>query len=483
LLADHLADLHDDPGGFHESILGRPAFHPKQEEIAQSVFANRVTVVPAAHSVGKSWGAASIALAWLYTRPGSKVVTTSASNNQLLSVLWGNIKGAHARSAVPLSGRISVGNAIPQRLALGPEWYAIGFSAARPESFSGFHGEDILVIADEASGISQPIWDAIESLGYAALLALGNPLRATGHFKALYDLCLAGTPGYKGIHLTAFDSPHAGLDDEQVKALGLPPGLTTRTWIEGVRRTYGEGSLYWLTRVLARFPTFDNDQLLPREWVDRCVTAVRKGAGPRSISVDISKGSGRDRTVILVGDLLGLIEVIFSNKVGVKEAAELVRDLSLKHGVAHDRIVYDAGGWAGSDMTRYLEQYGIRAAVRYFGNDKGFRRHANKRARSAWQLRLRLDPERPLRPMPVADDPGAPEHRRPRMAIEVQPPFQIPPGPHWGEMREELLELRYRHDGPKIALEKKEDMVLRLGRSPDLCDGLLMMASLWAFDE
>ena len=217
-LAALLADCHDDPGLFHEAVLGRPPLHPKQEAIARSVVRNRVTVVPAAHAVGKTWYARTAALHWLYTRPNSKVVTTRPSNNQLVSVLWGGIKAAHAKSLVPLAGSPSQGHAIPQRLDLGPEWYAIGFSAGKPESFQGFHGDNILVIVDEGSGVEQPIYDAIESLGYTSLLVLGNPIRATGHFRTLYDQAVAGTPGYAAHRLTAFDSPYAQYTDAEVKA-------------------------------------------------------------------------------------------------------------------------------------------------------------------------------------------------------------------------------------------------------------------------
>jgi hypothetical protein len=481
-LAELIADCYDDPGLFHEAVLGRPAFHGQQERIAESVVRNRVTVVPAAHSVGKSWAAASTALHWLYTRDDAKVITTSSSNNQLVSVLWAAIKGAHGKSLFPLGGEPSEGNAIPQRVTIDPERFAIGFSAKNAESFSGYHGDNILVIADESSGIKQTSWDAIESLGYTSLLALGNPIRAKGHFRTLWDLAASGTEGYAGFHLTAFDSPHAQLTDREIKAQGLPKGLCSRTWIDNVRKVYGEGSLYWKTRVLAEFPDEDLDQLLPPSWIDRCVAEARaKGqGGPRYLAIDISKGTGRDRTVAVVADTLGVLAMVVSNRIDVLGAAQLVKKLSVEWGVAHDRIVYDIGGWAGSDMTRYLEALEIHDAVGYRGGAKGGARFANRRARAAWTLRQRLDPERPE----IVEAEPAPAKPNYYKVLEgrktpAQPPFHIPMNEHWGDLREELLALRYTHDGAKIALEKKETCQERLGRSPDLADTFLMLASLW----
>jgi hypothetical protein len=495
-LAELIADCHDDPGLFHEAVLGRLPLHPKQEEIARSVVESRVTVVPAAHAVGKSWYAGTAALHWLYTRPGGKVVTTSASNTQLVTVLWGAIKAAHANSRIPLKGRVSEGNAIPQRLELGPEWYAIGWSAKRPESFSGIHGGEILVVVDESSGVEDAIFDAIESLGYESLLLLGNPIRAGGHFRTLYDMAAAGEPGYRGIHLTAFDSPHAGLTDDEVRSLGLPRGLTTRTWIERIRRIYGESSLYWRTRVLALFPDEDHDQLIPTAWVDRSREASRADgfAGPRILSIDLAKGTGRDRTVFLVGDSLGLVELEATSDVDLRDAAARARQKASRWGIRAENVVYDAGGWAGPDFGRYLEASGLNGATPYLGSGSGGKRFRNRRSRAAWALRQRLDPDRqrlhepPNQPLPDHAYPAiaraTPDRPKPPRAT-VQPPFSMPGsvvGEHWIELREELTAIRYRHDGPKLELEPKDDLMARLGRSPDLADAMIMLASLWGVE-
>ena len=53
-------------------------------------------------------------------------------------------------------------------------------------------------------------------------------------------------------------------------------------------------------------------------------------------------------------------------------------------------------------------------------------------------------------------------------------------GSYWAELREELIGLRYSYSGKKMALEKKDLYSLRLGRSPDLADTMLMLTSvLW----
>lgn len=41
-------------------------------------------------------------------------------------------------------------------------------------------------------------------------------------------------------------------------------------------------------------------------------------------------------------------------------------------------------------------------------------------------------------------------------------------------MREELTSLKYRLEGSRIALEQKDVLAARLGRSPDFADALIM---------
>jgi hypothetical protein len=53
------------------------------------------------------------------------------------------------------------------------------------------------------------------------------------------------------------------------------------------------------------------------------------------------------------------------------------------------------------------------------------------------------------------------------------PLFHIPPGPWWAEMREELLALDYDLRGKQTRLVDKQELMDRLGRSPDLADALI----------
>ena len=468
-LVELLADCWDQPGLWHECVLGRPQLAPYQEDICRSVVENRVTVVPAAHAVGKSWLAASLVLWWLFTRPGSKVVTTSPSFTQLASVLWGAIKSAHKHSLIPLAGSPTEGKGSPQVLQLSPDWFAIGYSTTNAASFSGYHG-NVLVLTDESSDIRSEVWDAIESLGYSRMVCFGNPIRSTGHFKDLYDR--SGRGGVHGISVTAFDSPHAHLTQEEVEARGLPSGLTTKTWIDGVRDLYGEDSLYWTTRVLARFPVDDTESLVPRHWVDALNTpenlalarvASKRNRTPRWMGVDPSGGVGSDSSAIVVRDDDLILEVWASPHHGVLEGAKhrlepVVVAMAKKWQVKGDHVIYDAGG-LGSNFGSYLAAAGLPGALAYRGGDSGGARFSNFRTACGFAMKARLDP-----------------------AMPDCSPLAIEPTPHWQRLREEMLALRTKleisdHDRPKEALVTKAELCKVLKRSPDLLDALLMSYS------
>ena len=60
---------------------------------------------------------------------------------------------------------------------LAPGWRATRFPTNSIERASGHHNEHLLVIVDEASGVEDEVWDALDSLGYERLVAIGNPIR------------------------------------------------------------------------------------------------------------------------------------------------------------------------------------------------------------------------------------------------------------------------------------------------------------------
>ncbi len=469
-LADLLWACRDDPDLFNSAILGRPAYWRRQVEIGAAVVRYKTVVVPTGNAVGKTYCCAGLVLWWLYTRPDSLVIATAPSQALLGTVLFKEIRRAHAGSAVPLPGKLTESpNARPQLLQVTNTGHQVlGLATRGVERMSGQHSPDLLVVVDEASGIEPAIWEALDSQNPAKLVVFGNPLRAEGRFRELSlraerernDPTIADAERVHEIRIPSTESPDIHLPRS-------PRGLADQGFLNGARRQYGGDGLWWRTHVLALFPEVGSDVLIPEAWLDWATRPEhRAGIGPndpragrKRIACDLGEGVGRDRTVILVRDDLGVLEVHESRTAGLPEAAAAIHRLAVKWNVEHEAITYDQLG-IGKSLANHLHRHGLTRARGYAGSgsprDKlGF---TNLRTEAAWRLRNRLDPN-------WCPDPRAPGVR--------QPPFHIPPASWWPQMRDELKALSYDLVGKQTRLISKQDWSDRLGRSADLADALL----------
>src|SRR5262249_40569643 len=102
----------------------------------------------------------------------------------------------------------------------GPKHFILGLSTNEGVRIQGYHSEHILIILDEAPGISAEIWEAIEGIragGEVCVLALGNPVVASGPF---YDAFASNRCGWYTITISAFDTPNlAGITLERLLEL------------------------------------------------------------------------------------------------------------------------------------------------------------------------------------------------------------------------------------------------------------------------
>src|SRR5208282_2642822 len=187
-----LAKCRDDPNRFNELFVcdGRH-FWTRQLEMCRSVVRYRKTVVYSGNMIGKDFWIGRLVWWYLLTRgPGSMVYICGPSQTSLGSITWKEIRQATPRwmgtDIKSVSAKLSVGmKTSPQLVDMGDGWQAMGLSTTNVERASGHHAPRMLAIVDEASGVETDARDAIESLGYDKLVAIGNPIRAEGWFVDL----------------------------------------------------------------------------------------------------------------------------------------------------------------------------------------------------------------------------------------------------------------------------------------------------------
>ena len=173
----------NDPIGFAK-YLGVEFLTGEQEQIMLSVRSRSVTNVQAAHGVGKTFVSGILVLWWVFAVEGM-CVSTAPTGRQVRELLWKEVRTLYDNNQKKLGGRR--GKLFVEK---SQSAYAYGFSSYdySSDTFQGIHASKLLVILDEANGISQEIDDGASACVTGAdnrLLRIGNPTAAsTPFFKA-----------------------------------------------------------------------------------------------------------------------------------------------------------------------------------------------------------------------------------------------------------------------------------------------------------
>jgi phage terminase large subunit len=454
-IAEELRKCRGDPSRFNSVILGRDAddghgnrgYWGRQREIARSFVDYPSTYVPTGNMVGKSFVDSGLILEFLVQHPNCLVVATAPSQTQLEEVLWKEVERAYRGSRIPLGGRLLRS---PLKVDFGGGWQALAYSTTKVERFSGHHGKDVGAILDEASGVVEPIWEAVDSLNPSRLLGTGNPLWNHGQF---YERCSRGSNELANvIRVSSLESPHIHLPRS-------PWGLADRTWLAKSRNDYGEAAVWWTTHVLGRFPDSGIENVIPTAWLELAGKTIHRPAGPRRLAIDLGEGKGGDPSVIGVKDDNGILHWDVSYTWNFETTATRAALCCQRFGIEGHNVSWDVGG-IGSDFSNRLEAAGIHGARPYRGGSEcgaeGRKKFFNRRAMCAWRLRQRLDPNRQ-----VILDSG--------VAIPQQP-FSIRPD-ILAKIRQELAGILYENDEKgRIKLEEKQVWAKRLKHSPNHAD-------------
>lgn len=283
-----------DPIGFFRDVLGIELWE-KQEKIVLAVRDNPRVVVPACFAAGKTYLAAAIVLWWLYTRRPAMVCSTAPTGRQVKKNLWRNIHQLYHNAKVKLGGRL-----LQTELILAPNWQAFGFSGSSGGGVQGVHeAANVLFIEDESAAMDPAILEDFAGITAgegARHLKIGNPVVADGPF---YKAC-KDEENWVCIPISAFDVPNV------VEKRTVIPGLIDWEWVELQRRTYGEKSPLWVTKVLGQFWEQATDLVIPVAWAQAALDRwdsdelleweANNDLGPIEIAVDV--GMTIDETVI-----------------------------------------------------------------------------------------------------------------------------------------------------------------------------------------
>lgn len=183
---NRFAQYADSPVRFGQEVLGE-AYTDDIIQVMESVRDNPVTEARSANAVGKTHGAARIAV-WFYkTFLDSQVYTAAAPpEDNLKRLLWGEI-GVIATKHPALFTRDDITTLNIERnsenFITGVRIPLSGTPQKREAKFSGKHAPHLLFIVDEGDAVPDEIYRAIESSmsgGHARLLIMFNPRARRG---------------------------------------------------------------------------------------------------------------------------------------------------------------------------------------------------------------------------------------------------------------------------------------------------------------
>lgn len=433
------------PRWFCEDVLGRNPWD-KQVEIIEAVFKHRRVAVAGCVSSSKTNAAAMLVLAWLFAFPrNSRVFTLAPSYRQVDVNLWGELPRMHAAARIPLGGKML------ETTEYKPDpryknWYALGFSTKEPEMVHGIHGENDLLVIDDAHAVPEPMFDEVENMmagGNTHIVLLYNTMRLSG---TTYACRHADRARWHNIAISYWDTPNGKAGKPIIPGMLLPD--TVKTWIA----KYGRDSNFVRVKVDAKAPKQEADTLIPLEHLELALAREvpePDADSPRAYGQDVARfgDDNSSRCEIHGRKVLPIISV--NGQDTMATAGSLLHALSEKPGAVAIDVIGVGSGVYDKVAEEGVDAIAVNVAEKSIEVDEaGKEKYANLRAQlwdeAAWAL-----------------DPRNPEA------------LQLPPGSD--RLIAQLSSVKKNFDSKgRMIIEPKDKMKARLGESPDEADAFCL---------
>jgi len=464
----------DDPVGFVETGLSERLW-TKQRQILESVSVNKRTAVPSCHAAGKSFLAARAIGWWVSVHPvgTAMAITTATTFRQVRAILWAHVRRLQARHQL-------AGHTTQIEWRIGDELVAYGFSSRDTDetSVQGIHAPHLLVVVDEAGGISNTLGHSLESImtgGHTRILAIGNPPTDTedSWFERACSSDLWTTIPIDAFNTPNFTGEEAGVCatcPPEVAVHDLATHLVDQQWVDEVTAEFGVGSAFVEARVHARFPRSAPNKVLPLGWVEAALEndAPTEGNHIR-LGVDIASDGGDEFVIARFDGWVGTIRYKSSGKANqnsvdvagviLQHIQEAERD-SLERRIAgpvHVKIDAIGLGWGvvsalqkwGDEQMHSSRIIGVNVAERASDAVK----FKNQRAEMWWNARTLFQPQKREGGVPYQE-----------VKIDVD-----------RRTVAQLCAPMYKSDSSgRIQIESKIDMKRRGASSPDRAEAILL---------
>jgi len=336
---------------------------------------SRRITVRSGHGIGKSSTLAMLILWYLFCYKDAQVPCTAPTSDQIHDILWKEVAKWLKLMPKPVQDKYDWTNGYI-RITESPEtWFARAKTARKenPEALAGVHGDHVMYIVDEASGVPEEIFNTAEGAltGENVLVILiSNPTRLIGYF---YDSHHKDKDNWQALHFSSKDS--AIVDDEYTKR---------------IISKHGEDSDEYRIRVFGEFPR--EDTMDDKGYIalynenDIRLSEIEEFIGERRMGVDPS-GEGDDKTVWVIRDNFKA-KIEATEKVSNPSSiAQKTLTLMQHYKVKAENVYLDNFG-AGANVAQELALAGQRIkAVNVGDKPQDEDMFLNRRAEGFWRLK------------------------------------------------------------------------------------------------
>ena len=345
------------------------------DEIALEQFIGWLTVA-SGHGIGKSMILSVILLWFLFCFPEAQVAATAPSKQQIYDILWKELSIWLNRMPKIYSQLYDWQNSYIRMKDLPDSWFARAATARKenPEALAGVHGDHVLLVADEASGVEEVIFETAEGAttgGHVMFMMISNPTRNTGYFKNSHA---KDKSDWVPFSFSCEESPVVDLD-----------------YVIRMAKKYDRDEDNFRFRVLGLFPHEDqmDDKgympLISERELEGAMVPANTPFKARKLGIDPS-GAGADKSA-WVGGNTTMIKILGEEKISTPiSGARKTHTYATEHEVPGPMCTMDSFGEGGRWIAP-IQKAGL--DVDYFnsGDPSTNSDYLNKRAEGAWKLR------------------------------------------------------------------------------------------------
>lgn len=282
---------------------------------AQTGQAPRRIAIESGMGTGKSSAIAMLILWFLFTHKDAQVPCTAPTSAQMHDVLWKEISLWLSRMPKEIQALYEWSSEYVRIRERANTWFARARTASkdRPEALAGVHGEYVLALADEASGVPDDVFRVGEGVltgENVFVILISQHTRLIGYF---HDAFNSDKRNWQNIRFNSEESP-----------------IVDRQFVERIIEKYGRDSDEYRVQVLGLSPkadAVDDKGFVPLfTETDLRYCGDMAFMGGKWMGVDPS-GEGRDLTTWVIRDTFHA-EIVLEEKIS-NETSIIQRTLAL----------------------------------------------------------------------------------------------------------------------------------------------------------